>query len=266
MSPDPRQSLFAQFTGFAEGNVSYEDWVQITHEFGVYETASRTNRFLQSWRWGDEDRTTTTLRFLRTLDDRQEELTTNLMRRLYEMAGGSDAADFDRYPALRALEDGEELASGVPHVPIHVERFLDLDEVPGNFYPDLVGDVNQCYRLGIYDATLVLTRKLIENQLIDIFHAKYGTEEIDLYYRPEQKRSENFGTLVENFEKRLDDFNHHPSSTGKELIEDVNHFRTQANVGAHSIETDISEDEIDEYQQVGEHVVKILFRLYESVR
>jgi hypothetical protein len=38
------------------------------------------------------------------------------------------------------------------------------------------GDINQYYNIGVNDATLILTRKLPENLLINILRKKYGIQ------------------------------------------------------------------------------------------
>jgi hypothetical protein len=90
----------------------------------------------------------------------------------------------------------EEHGTGVLHSTFRSERFLDIDNVPGTFYPDLVEDINQCYRIGVNDATLVLVWKLLENLFIDILRDQYGKQEIDLYYLLENRRLGKFSDLI----------------------------------------------------------------------
>jgi len=242
------------------------DWEMAATEFGVHDTASNTERFYRSWNWKDDDRQVNTTRFLRKVAEEDEEIALGIMRRIYTMAD-ANTDTLKKYPALETLENAEREPVGVnlPQVTIHSERFLDIDNVPGTFYPDLVENINRCYSLGIYDGTLVLTRKLLENLLIDILRKKYGTNRIKLYYLPGNSRFQNFSTLIDNFEDNLSDFEHLSGGLDGDLIDELDSFRQNANAEAHTIETNISEDEIENYREDARHTVKLLFRVYQNI-
>jgi len=165
------------------------------------------------------------------------------------------------------LEDDDREPTGItaPQISIHSERFLNIDNVPGTFYPELVDDINRCYSLGIYDATLVLTRKLLENLLIDILRDQYGTDRIQLYYRPDNGRFQNFSTLIENFENNLTDFEHLSGGLDRDFIDELNAFRQNANAEAHSIETNITERGMRDYREEARHASQVLFRIKENL-
>lgn len=267
MEPDPIQTIIGQFSRFAvEVNLSRSDWEMAATEFGVHTTASNINRFYRSWHWGDDDRQVTAVRFLRTVANEDEDVALGIMKRLYSMAD----PDFDlnqKYPALEVIggEERDPAAVGIPQVQIHSERFIDIDNVPGAFYPDLVKDVNRCYRLGIYDATLVLTRKLLENLLIDVLRRKYDTNRIEHYHQPHNGRFQNFSTLIDNFEDHINDFQYLSGGLNEDFINELNSFRQNANAEAHSIETSITEDEMETYQDQARHASQILFRVMENL-
>ena len=266
MSQDPIQALIAQFSRFAvENDITQNDWEMAATEFGVHSTAMDIDRFYRSWSFGDDDQQTTATRFLRKVADDNEEIALGIMQRVYKMADPPTEV-LDQYPALGTLENGNSELSGVSSLSIHSKDFLDIANVTGTFYPGLVENINRCYSLGIYDATLVLTRKLLENLLIDILRAQYDTERIKLFYRPENKRFQNFGTLIANFESNLDDFQHLSGGLDSDFIEELDAFRQDANVEAHSIETNISENEIESYRDQAQHASKVLFRIYANIQ
>lgn len=261
------EAIIGQFARFAaESDISRNDWEMAATEFGVHDTASNINRFYRSWQFGDEDRQVNTVRFLRMVAEEDEDLALGVMRRVYTMAN-PDSDTLQKYPALEVLEDEdrEPVGIGVPQISIHSERFLDINNVPGTFYPDLVEDVNRCYSLGIYDATLVLTRKLLENLLIDVLRKEYGTDKIQLYYRPANSRFQNFSTLIDNFEDNLGDFKHLSGGLDSDFTDELDAFRQNANAEAHSIETNISEDEMEDYREQARHTVQILFRVHQNM-
>ena len=165
------------------------------------------------------------------------------------------------------LEDDDREPAGIiaPQISIHSEQFLDIDNVPGTFYPDLVEDINRCCSLGIYDATLVLIRKLLENLLIDVLREQYGKQKIDLYYLPDNHRFKNFSTLINNFEENLSDFQHLSGGLDSDFINELNAFRQDANAEAHSIETNITENEMEDYQEQARHASQILFHVWRNI-
>jgi hypothetical protein len=267
MSQDPIQALIAQFSRFAvENNLTEDDWQMAATEFGVHSKATNIDRFRRSWNFGDDDRQETATRFLRSVADDNEDIAIGIMRRLYTIADPNQET-LQQYPALELLEDYDRDPAGitVPQISSHSESFLDIDNVPGTFYPDLVENINQCYSIGVYDATLVLTRKLLENLLIDILRERYGKQEIDLFYIPENRRFRKFSDLIDNFEANLDDFHHLSGGLGSDFIDELDAFRQNANAEAHSIETNITETEMEKYKQQARHTAQVLLRVWRNL-
>ena len=165
MIRDSQQALFAQFARFCVNqSMDYEDWEAIAAEFGVLKTAKSTNNFTSSWVFENEKRLRTARKFIQNIHEENEDLAFGIMRQVYSSVGGADAEELREYPALRTLEhDSDKIAH--PQVPTHSEPFLSIDNIPGTFYPDLIKNINNCYQFGINDATLVLTRKLVEKSL-----------------------------------------------------------------------------------------------------
>lgn len=256
--------LIAQFSRFAvEADLGPSDWEMAATEFGVSDTLGSIDRFHASWRHGDNDQQVNTTQFLREIAEEDEEKAVGVMHRIYTLAS-TDSDTLEKYPALEILEK-EDPRAGVLHSTFRTERFLDINDIPGTFYPDLVENINQCYSIGVNDATLVLTRKLLENLLIDILREQYGKQEIDLYYRPENRRFENFSTLLSNFEKSLDDFQHLSGALDSDFVNKLDTFRQNANVEAHSIESNISTNEIEEYREQAQYAAKVLFRVKKNM-
>ncbi|MFC6771821.1 hypothetical protein [Halorubrum pallidum] len=258
------EALIGQFSRFAVGSdLCPDDWEMVATEFGVKETLWDINRFYKSWEFKDDDQQANTAQFLREVAGEDEEKAVDLMRRMYTLVD-TDPELLEKYPALDILENGDA-GTGVPYSSFRSEQFLDINNVPGTFYPDLVEDINQCYSIGVHDATLVLTRKLLENLLIDILRKQYGKQEIELYYLPENHRFQNFSTLINNFEDNLADFQHLSGGLDGDFIDELDSFRQNANAEAHSIETNITESEMEEYQKQVRHASQILFKVRENL-
>lgn len=256
--------LIGQFSRFAvDSDLCPDDWEMVTTEFGVKEILWDIDRFHKSWEFNDEDQQANTAKFLREVAGEDEEKAVGLMRRMYTLIDTSPEL-LEKYPALEILENGDA-GTGVPYPSFRAEQFLDINNIPGTFYPDLIKDINQCYSIGIHDATLVLTRKLLENLLIDVLRRQYGKQEIELYYLPENRRFQNFSTLINNFEDNLADFQHLSGGLDGDFIDELDSFRQNANAEAHSIETNITESQMEDYQKQVRHASQILFQVRENL-
>lgn len=253
-------TLIGQFSRFAvQTDLEPDDWEMAATEFGVKDTLWDIDRFYKSWDFKDGDQQANTTQFLRDVAEEDEEKAVGVMQRIYTLAE-TDSDTLEKYPALEVLEN-EDAETGVLYSTLRSEQFLDIDNIPGTFYPDLIEDINQCYSIGINDATLVLTRKLLENLLIDILREQYGKQKIDLYYLPENRRFKNFSKLINNFEENLDDFQHLSGGLDSDFIDELDSFRQDANATTHSIETNITDDEMKEYREQARHASQILFRI-----
>lgn len=264
MSQNPMEALIGQFSRFAVStDLDTNDWVMAAIEFGVNDTLKDIDRFHASWDHKDNDQQANTTQFLREVAEEDEEKAVGVMKRIYTLSD-TDSDTLEKYPALEILEN-QDPGTGVLHTTFRSEQFMDIDNVPGTFYPDLVDDINQCYSLGVNDATLVLTRKLLENLIIDILRKEYGKQEIVLYYLPENRRFRKFSDLIDNFEKNIDDFQHLSGSLDSDFIDELNAFRQNANAEAHSIETNITEEEMQDYREQARHASRVLFRVKENI-
>jgi len=263
MSDDALQTLLSQFAYFiAEQNFDHQDWERITTEQGAVDTARKIDRFFRSWKWGDEDRAHNTLRFLKVLSDRGDEDTAlAIMSQAYDLVGGADAEDLEDYPALQALEDEQIThADSVPLFTHTSESFIDIENTTDDFYDDLIENINKCYRIGVYDGTFVLTRKLLENLVIDLLRKEYPKSYLRMYYIPEYGRFRNFSELLEAFEYRLKDYQSYSNGMDRELISDINRFRESANSDAHSIVRNPEQEKIKDLGEDAEHAAKVMFR------
>jgi len=145
--------------------------------------------------------------------------------------------------------------------------FISATPPEDNFYPPLVNDINRSYRHHIYDATMILTRKLFENLLIELLRYRLGTSDhLKTFYNPEQRQFQPFSQLIENFSDHLDDFIPYDTALDGSFVNQLDQFRSQANASAHSIQVDIDQDEIKTYKADANELASRLFRLHKSAR
>jgi len=146
------------------------------------------------------------------------------------------------------------------------DDFLNIEYTQERFYERLIEDINSTYQVKVYDATLVLTRKLFESLLIDILRGHYGNQEIRVFFNPDTAQYLPFSVLIDNLEERIQDFRHYSLSLDEDFIDDLNGFRHDANESAHSIEVDISEEEIEQKSQDATRIAEVLFNVWRKIQ
>lgn len=265
MDRDPTERLMAQFSSYISNkDIGVGDWKMLTSEYMVREEAENTFRFFRSWNWGDEDRSSTTLEFLRKVNKEDEETALALMKGVYDFVGSADEKELEKYPALQALEKGQsDIELQMPNT--NLEPYIDIDNTTDDFYDELIDNINRCYQIEVYDGTLVLTRKLLENLVIELLRQEYPKSYVRMYHIPEQQRFRNFSELLEVFEYRLKDYQSYSNGVDGELIENINQFRDSANSDAHSIVRNPSKENVDDLGEDAEYAAKVMFRILRNM-
>ena len=168
------------------------------------------------------------------------------------------------------IEKGIITANHVPSVLLsRDEMYLKFDTkfIPDSFYNSLLEQINITYLDDCYSATTILLRKLFENLIIDILRKKYGTDtNKTLYWNSKRKQFLSFSTLIENFSKKINDFETYSKRMDKKFIDFLNkNIRFPGNESAHSIEDNISKDELEKKQQQINNYVEILFSIFSKL-
>jgi len=147
------------------------------------------------------------------------------------------------------------------------DLFITADPPNDDFYEPLVEDINRSYRYHIYDATMVLSRKLLENLLIEVLRLRLGTgEHLETFYIPNQGRFQPFSELIENFSDNIDEFRPYNPDLDASFVNRLDRFRTRANANAHSIQVNLSQGEIEALSDDANELARTLFRLREQAR
>lgn len=118
------------------------------------------------------------------------------------------------------------------------------------FYDNLKKEINSCFRFGFYTSVAVLSRKLIENLVIDVLRKKYPLNKIrklGLYYDKKRKRFHDFTILLDSLEKTKSKFGIDEEIVSK-FISLAKPFRPSTNAKAHSIIEVSDKDEIRRYK------------------
>ena len=116
-----------------------------------------------------------------------------------------------------------------------------------NFFNNLEKEINGCYQNGFYTASLILSRKLVENLLIDLLKKKYPLntkQNLDLYYISTQGRHRDLSDLIGVLDTKKSDFPTY-SQPIEEILKLVTPFRETSNANTHSILISSRKEEVD---------------------
>jgi hypothetical protein len=86
--------------------------------------------------------------------------------------------------------------------------FLDY-ETTDHFKKGHVDELNNAYISGCYTSVFILSRKIVENLIIDIIKKKYPErvkKNKELYFDMDQGRFKDFGVILDNLKNKKDDF------------------------------------------------------------
>lgn len=114
-----------------------------------------------------------------------------------------------------------------------------------------IKEINKAYTYGCYTSVFILTRKVIENLIIDILREKFPPTSIDnkeLYYSINQRRFKDFSVILENLRNKKYDFELGKDKTIDRLYSRAVKFKDDANDATHSwynlIETSAEIDDL----------------------
>lgn len=132
-------------------------------------------------------------------------------------------------------------------LPLPLSKDILIDLKFGNaFYDNLKREINLVYKFGLYTSAAVLSRKLIENLLIEVLRKKYPPNKprnLNLYYVKKKRRHHDFAILLDNLEKKKSSFGVDVDMVSK-FISLAKPFRPATNATAHSIIEESNKDEI----------------------
>lgn len=116
-------------------------------------------------------------------------------------------------------------------------------------YNELVDEINKSVTFDLPNAAYVLSRKLVENLIIDVLRKKFSNskEGVNLYYDTARRRFKDFSILINN----LNDNKSQYLSEEKKIETIValsERFKKNANSSAHSIFSLAKIEELDRYK------------------
>lgn len=146
-------------------------------------------------------------------------------------------------------------------------RFIEVDT--DGFHAAAIEEVNLCYNVGAYSATLVMTRRLIEDLMIDLFRSHFGEGDIHKYYVPASGRHKRLSELICVFGDNVEELANYTTAIDKstrDLTDEIEEFVNRADSQAHSVNIHISKDEIARRSKDATGIVRILLEMRTNAR
>jgi hypothetical protein len=101
------------------------------------------------------------------------------------------------------------------------------------YYRNLIFQINFSWRLGLFLSTLILSRKLIENLIIELLRKKFpSSNAINLYFNIKERRFHDFSILLENLKVKKNSFIPDINEIDR-IIQMAQPFRKGANSATH---------------------------------
>ena len=146
------------------------------------------------------------------------------------------------------------------------DRFIDTEIADEEFYDRLVDEINECYRVRVNNATLVMTRKLFENLLADILRGHYGRQDVDLFFDTHRGYHHGLKELKKNLRDNVADFRIYSRDIDEEILDELDEFKERGDAGAHSIVVDVSDEELERMSDDATKLFELLYDTWKGVR
>ena len=158
-----------------------------------------------------------------------------------------------------------KLKSTKPKPEIVEDILLDFSGLyPEVFYRKLEGEINDSYAAGLPNATIVLSRKLVENLIYNILETKYPRDR-PFWWDINHNRPKDFSLLIDVLKLKKQEFVYDQRELLEKLLEIVEPFRNEANLKTHRIMNYLeSKDELGRLKTP--EIVQVALKLLEKVR
>jgi len=146
------------------------------------------------------------------------------------------------------------------------EKYLAFDDYPTIFFKKLEEELNIAYDIKLFCTVRILSRKLIENLIIEILRKKFGMQNINLFFNPHEYRFLAFRKLMENLEDKKGDFLPYSQSfNNQSLYQTIEKFIDVGNGAAHSIDEQITKVMVDDLRQDLTYLVQLFSSTFNKI-
>jgi len=119
---------------------------------------------------------------------------------------------------------------------LNYENIIDLVIAIKEDYMEIIDNINNAYRKGLFDCVYILVRKLLENLMIDCLRKYYTMHKVDKFYNRHKEKFHSFSQLKINLNEMINDqdFKGSVGDIRQALIDYLEIFRETGNSSAHS--------------------------------
>lgn len=266
-----RNMAIARFAKFVERYLDSTDWTLVATMCGVIDLLDqpRHERVRRAQSWGDPDYATAISDFLREIFDFDEQVGLAIISEIIQQEELSQEAKNELSQILPIFGNKSADATSLLQnlqIPV-VDKFIEVTWLPDDFYKRLIDEINRLYINRLPMSLSILIRKLLENLIIDILRKKYGTPGLALYYDTSRRRFHDFSLLLKNLDLKKEDFLYITQNLDKSLIQKINLYRETGNSGAHSIDVNLTIDQIskDKDKDNINYLVQFLVRTLQNI-
>ena len=115
------------------------------------------------------------------------------------------------------------------------ESFIDFGPAfPEVFYRPLENEINSCYASNLLNAVLLLSRKMIENLVYNLFEHRFP-KEADLRWNISKNRPHDFSVILDNLIDKKGEFSQEEQRLIEKFLGLCKPFKREANSKAHNI-------------------------------
>lgn len=259
----------ARFAKFIEKYFYWTDWTLVATMCGVIDLLDepRHERVRRAQSFRDEDYAKAISNFLREVFDFDEKVGLAIINEIAKQEELSQEAKNELNQILPLFGNkSANAASLLQNLQIPVaDVFIEVTRLPDDFYKRLVDEINRIYTNRLPMSLSILIRKLLENLIIDILRKKYSTQVMSLYYDTSRGRFHDFSVLLKNLDSRKGEFQYITQNLDKSLIQKINQYRETGNSGAHSIDVNLTINQIAKDKDNINYLVQLLLRTLQNI-
>lgn len=100
-------------------------------------------------------------------------------------------------------------------------------------YQKLEEEINEAYRYGLPNATLILSRKMVEDLVYSVLRMKFREDRAEMWWDKDRNRHLSLGALIHNLAKARNEFTYDQPQLIERFLERVNPFLREASKKAH---------------------------------
>ena len=264
-----RDLAIARFAKCVEKYLYDTHWHTIATMFGVIDLLDQPKheRVRRAQFFKDPDYTTAISNFLREIFDLDEQVGLAVINEIIQREELSQEAKNEINQILPTFGNKSiDAASLLQNIQIPVvDKFIEVTWLSDDFYKRLVDEINCLYINQLPMSLSILIRKLLENLIIDILRKKYGTRDLQLYYDISRGRFHDFSVLLKNLDSNKEEFHYITSNLNKSSIQRINKYRAAGNSGAHSIDVNLTIDQISKDKDDINYSIRFLLRILQNI-